>query len=104
MLPPTWAVSLPHIIRANSFTMLDKSYFIDCPELLLIEENGWNPLESGCHIPVKCLALPAPKSVLALIKCGCNLKLVVKVGVAAQSIPCLAHHSARAAVETVQIL
>ena len=82
--------------------MRDKSYLTDCPELPSIEENEWNLLESGCYIPVKCLALPASKAILELIKCGC--KAVVKVGVAAQSIPCLAHHSAKATVEIVQIL
>ena len=72
MLPPTLAALLPHIIRANYVTMQDKSYLTDCPEFLSIEENGWNLLESGCYIPVKCLALPAPKAVLELIKCGCK--------------------------------
>ena len=72
MLPPTQAALLPHIIRANYVTMRDKSYLTDCPELLPIEENGWNLLESGCYIPVKCLALPAPKAALKLIKCGCK--------------------------------
>ena len=102
MLPPTQAALLPHIIRANYVSMPDKSYLTDCPELLPIEENGWNLLESGCYIPVKCLALPAPKAALKLIKCGC--KAGCKGRVAAQSIPCLAHHSSNAAVETVEIL
>ena len=72
MLPPTRPALLRHIIHANYFTMQDKSYLKDCPELPPIEENGWNLLECGCYIPVKYLALPAPKAVLELIKCGCK--------------------------------
>ena len=53
MLPSTRAALLPHIIRANYVSIRNKSYLTDCPELLPIEENGWNLLESGCYIPVK---------------------------------------------------
>ena len=72
MLLPIRAALLPHIIRDIIVTVRDKSYLTDCPELPPIEENGWNLLESGCYIPVKCLALPAPKVALELIKCGCK--------------------------------
>ena len=103
MLPPARAALLPDIICANYVTMRDKSYLTDCPELPAIDENGWNLLESGCYIPVKCLALPAPKAILEIIKCV-DVKQVVKVGVAAESIPCLARHSVNATGEIVQIL
>ena len=71
MLSPTRASLLPHTHRANYVTMWDKSYQKNCPELPPIEENGWN-LEDGGYVPVRCLALPAPRAVLELIKCGCK--------------------------------
>ena len=71
MLPPTRASLLPHILCANYVTMRDKSYVTTCPELPPIEENGWSS-ESGGDVPIRCLALPAPKAVLELIKCGCK--------------------------------
>ena len=88
ILPPTRAALLPHIIRANYVTMRDKSYLTDCPELPPIEENGWNLLESRCYIPVKCLALPAPKAVLELIKCGCKAGCKGRCSCSINSLPC----------------
>lgn len=67
MLPPTRAALLPHILRANYITMRDKSYKTNYPVLPPIEENGWYSDNRGC-LPVKCLALPAPRAVLELIK------------------------------------
>eukprot|EP00795_Rhopilema_esculentum_P008785 gene8785-14815_t len=29
-------------------------------------------MEEGMEVPIKCLELPAPQSVLELIKCGCK--------------------------------
>ena len=71
MLPPTHAALLPHYLHANSVTMQDKSYLTNCPVLPPIEENRWNS-ESGGYIPVRFLALPAPKAVLELIKRVCK--------------------------------
>ena len=88
MLPPTWAALLPQIIRANYVTMRDKSYLRDCPKLPPIEENGWNLLESGCYIPVKCLALPAPKAVFELIKCGYKAGCKGRCSYLINSLPC----------------
>ena len=88
MLPPTQAALLPHIIRANYVTMQDKSYLTDCPELPSIEENGWNLLESGCYIPVKCFALPAPKVILELTKCGCKAGCIGQCSCSINSLPC----------------
>ena len=102
MLPQTRAAILPHIIRANYVTTRANSYLTDCPELPSIEENGWNLLESGCYIPVKCSVLPAPKTVLELIKCGCKVGCKGRCSCSINSH--LAHHSANATVEIVQIL
>ena len=88
MLPQTRAALLPHIIRAKYVTMQDKSYLTDCPELPSIEENGWNLLESGCYIPLKCLALPAPKVILELIKCGCKAGCIGRCSCSINSLPC----------------
>ena len=63
MLPPTRAVLLPHIARANYTAMRDKSYRTRCPVLPPINENGWR-LEKGEYIPVRCLTLPTPRAVL----------------------------------------
>ena len=102
MLPLTGAALQLRIIRANYVTMQDKSYLTDCPELPSIEENGWNLLESGCYIPVKRLALPAPKDVLELIKCGCKAGCKDPCSWSINSLPCTP--LCKATVETVQIL
>ena len=87
MLPPTRAALLPHIIRANYVTMRDKSYLTNCPELPPIEENGWNS-ECGAYVPVRCLALPAPKAVLELIKCGCKAGCKGRCSCSNNNLPC----------------
>jgi len=71
MLPPTRAVLLPHITRANYIAMRDKSYTTNSPALPPIEENGWH-VEKEVYVPVRCLALPAPRAVIELTKCGCK--------------------------------
>ena len=71
MLPPTRAVLLPHITRANYTSMRDKSYYTRCPNLPPINKNGWS-LENEDYVPVRCLTLPAPQAVLELTKCTCR--------------------------------
>jgi len=100
MLPPTRATLLPHILRANYITMLDKSYQTSCPDLPPIEANGWNA-EKGLYIPVRCLALPAPQAVIELIKCSC--KQVAGADAVAPKMVCLAHLCVNATAETARI-
>ena len=71
MLPPTRAAVLPHIMRANYIAMRDKAYISNFPALPPIDENGWR-VEEGVYYPVRCLALPAPRAVIELTKCGCK--------------------------------
>ena len=71
MLPPTRAALLPHIARANYIAMRDKSYVSQCPKLPDIEASGWR-LDNGIYLPLLNLALPAPRAVIELIKCGCK--------------------------------
>ena len=68
MLPPTRAALLPHITRANFIAMRDKSHVTRSPE-----QNSWQ-LGKGVYVPVQSasLALPAPRAVLELTKCGCK--------------------------------
>ena len=87
MLPPTRATLLPHIIRANYITMRDKSYQTSCPELPPIEANGWN-IEKGKYVPVRCLALPAPRAVIELIKCGCKTGCKGRCSCSNNRLPC----------------
>lgn len=87
MLPPTRAVLLPHILRANYVTMRDKSYQTNCPELPPIEENGWTS-ENGMYVPVRCLVLPAPRAVLELIKCGCKAGCKGRCSCSNNDLPC----------------
>ena len=85
VLPPTRAALPPHIIRAN-YALCGTN---DTSQTVLsIEENEWNLLESGCFIPVKCLALPAPKAVLKLIKCGCKAGCKGQCSCSINSLPC----------------
>ena len=51
MLPPTRAVLRPHITRANYIAMHDKSYVTRSPDLLAIEQSGWQ-LDKGVYVPV----------------------------------------------------
>ena len=87
MLPPTRATLLPHICRANYITMRDKSYQTSCPELPPIEANGWN-LEKELYVPVRCLALPAPRAVIELIKCHCKTGCKGRCSCSSNGLPC----------------
>ena len=71
MLPPTRAALIPHITRANYIAMRDKSYNTKCPALPPVEQNGWE-VKEGVYVPVRCLALPAPRAVIELTKCLCK--------------------------------
>ena len=73
MLPPTRAALLPHIARANYIAIRDKSYVSQsrCLKLPDIEASGWR-LDNGIYLPLLNLALPAPRAVIELIKCGCK--------------------------------
>ena len=62
LLPPTHAALVPHIARANYIAMLS-----GCRALPPIEENSWN-VKEGIYVPVRCLALPAPRAVIELMK------------------------------------
>ena len=87
MLPPTRAALLPHILRANYIMMRDRSYQTNCPALPPIEENGWTS-ENGVILPVRCLALPAPRAVLELIKCGCKAGCKGRCSCSNNDLPC----------------
>lgn len=87
MLPPTRAALLPHITRVNYISMRDKSYPVDCPMLPPIEQNGWNQ-EEGSYTPVRCLALPAPRAVIELTKCGCKTGCKARCSCRKNSLPC----------------
>ena len=71
MLPPTRTTLMPHVVRTNFICMRDKSYISPNPRLPLLEKNGWM-LHEGTIMPLKCLASPAPRAVLELVKCGCR--------------------------------
>ena len=70
-LPPTLSAFFLHIIRTNFVCMRDKSYGVAHPSLPSLIACGWEKVEDK-YIPLRCLLPPAPKSVLELVKCGCD--------------------------------
>ena len=87
MLPPTRAALLPHIARANYIAMRDKSYVSQCPKLPDIEASGWR-LDNGIYLPLLNLALPAPRAVIELIKCGCKAGCTSRCSCRKNGLPC----------------
>ncbi|MES9884227.1 MAG: TCR domain-containing protein [Sedimenticola sp.] len=71
-LPPTRGTMEPHIQRANFMCMRDKSYTFSKPQLPPLVEHGWESNSHGKLVPIKCKNMPAPASILELIKCGCK--------------------------------
>ena len=72
-LPPTLPTFFLHILRTNFVTTRDKSYTTAHPNLPSLDVSGWE-INDGKYSPVRCLLPPAPKSVLELVKCGCDPK------------------------------
>lgn len=87
MLPPTRAALLPHITRANYIAMRDKSYVTRSPDLPAIDQNGWQ-LDKGVYVPVHSLALPAPRAVIELTKCGCKTGCSARCSCCKNGLPC----------------
>ena len=70
-LPPILPTFFLHVLRSNFVSMRDKSYTTANPNLPLLEASGWEKID-GKYTPLRCLLPPAPKSVLELVKCGCD--------------------------------
>ena len=78
---------LPHITRTNYTAMRDKSYVTRSPDLPVIEQNGWR-LDKGVYVPVHNPALPAPRAVIELTKCGCKTGCARKCSCCNNGLPC----------------
>ena len=76
-LPPSKGAYIPHLMRANFVSMCDKSYTEYCPQLPEIKVSGWNE-DSDRYSPIQSFLLPAPKSVIGLLKCGCKAGCIPK--------------------------
>jgi hypothetical protein len=61
----------PHSIRSNYIAMRNKSYVTNSPNIPAIEEGGWQ-LNHDVNMPVRCLAMPAPRAVIELTECACK--------------------------------
>ena len=87
-LPPSKGAYIPHLMRANYVSMRDKSYTDYCPQLPPIHISGWE--DKGDHYtPVQSLLLPAPKSVIQLIQCGCKVGCIPSYcACAKERLPC----------------
>eukprot|EP00795_Rhopilema_esculentum_P017484 gene17484-9095_t len=72
-LPPTLGALIPHIQRANFIAGILKEYTTAINEIQPLVGNGWQ-MDEGMEVPIKCLELPAPQSVLELVKCGCKVR------------------------------
>lgn len=69
--------------------MRDKSYISPKPTLPMLEKNGWNKVKTH-YEPVRCLAPPAPKAVLELVKCSCKKKCSKNCSCVKNKLPCTA--------------
>ena len=72
-LPPSIAAFYLHLLRTNFTAARYKSYVTAVPNLPEITLSGWKIVDEK-FVPVLCLLPPAPKSILELVKCGCNAK------------------------------
>ena len=91
LLPPTRSTLFPHIQRTNYVCMRDKYYVSSSPILPKLEENGWNiNTKDNGYEPVRCVAPPAPKAVLELVKCGCQKKCSKNCSCVKNKLPCTA--------------
>ena len=70
-LPPTLGALIPHIERSNFIAGILKRYKTVVSEIQPLVGNGWQ-MDEDIEVPIKCLELPAPQSVLELVKCGCK--------------------------------
>ena len=89
LLPPTRATLLPHIKRGNYIRKRDKSYLLSKSMLPKLEDNGWN-IKDNSYEPVRCVAPPAQKAVLELVKCGCRKKCSTNCSCLKNNLPCTA--------------
>lgn len=70
-LPPTLVTLFQHVSRAHFITMIWVKADEPCQELPPPTNYGW-VLENDRLVPVRSSGLPAPLSVLVLIKCSCK--------------------------------
>ena len=70
-LPPTRATLREHIHRAHFIRMIWVTADEPCPRLPAPTDYGW-VLENERLVPVRSTGLPAPLSILMLIKCNCK--------------------------------
>ena len=71
-LPPTLVTLRQHISRAHFITMIWLKADEPCQELPPPTNYGW-VLDNDRLVPVRSSGLPAPLSVLMLIKCSCKV-------------------------------
>lgn len=70
-LPPTTGALIQHVRRARLAALIGKSYASPCPTIPLPEAgNGW--YKDPQLKPVTSEVLPAPESILELVKCQCR--------------------------------
>ena len=70
-LPPTRGAIVQHVRRAWLAAVIGKSYTTPAPTIPPPKDNGWYKEEERL-IPVTSLILPAPASIIELVKCSCK--------------------------------
>ena len=70
-LPPTVGTLMPHILRAHFVARIWKTSNVPRYSLPPVSDFGWNSIDDRL-VPVKSLELPAPESILMLVKCSCK--------------------------------
>ena len=89
-LPPILPTLYPHIMRSNFITKKDKSYTTTHPDLPKLAISGWEEDSASKIVPLKCLALPIPKSVIELVKCCCEKGCKSMCSCSKNDLPCTA--------------
>ena len=70
-LPPTRGAIVQHVRRAWLAAVIGKSYTTPAPTIPAPKDNGWYKEEERLR-PVTSLILPAPASIIELVKCSCK--------------------------------
>ena len=70
-LPPTRGAIVQHFRRAWLAAVIGKSYTTPAPTIPPPKDNGWYKEEERLR-PVTSLILPAPASIIELVKCSCK--------------------------------
>ena len=86
-LPPTLSALKKHIYRVNYMAMVWRRNIIHFQKMPSPVNYGWK-YEGCAYHPIMTLKLPAPKSIINLVKCNCRKGCEVNCSCHKNQIPC----------------